>query len=148
MRRPLCARDGSHGVFLALCGFEYHGPKGHLARAADQPDHFRRRSLPRKAGARSRRSAAAAKGERHRGQVGPAAAKLVALERRIGAARKVAATLNDAPLALGPTNKAPGWWSPWRRKPCWKKGRGWRSPFRRTQFIPSAVERNMLRSTA
>jgi len=32
----------SHGVFLALCGFEYHGPKGHLGFAPKiTPDDFR-----------------------------------------------------------------------------------------------------------
>ena len=32
----------SHGVFLALCGFEYHGPKGHLGFAPRiTPDDFR-----------------------------------------------------------------------------------------------------------
>jgi hypothetical protein len=32
----------SHGVFLALCGFEYHGPKGHLGFAPRiSPDDFR-----------------------------------------------------------------------------------------------------------
>jgi len=32
----------SYGVFLAVCGFEYHGPKGHLAFAPRlTPEHFR-----------------------------------------------------------------------------------------------------------
>ena len=32
----------SYGVFLALCGFEYHGPKGHLGFAPRlAPDDFR-----------------------------------------------------------------------------------------------------------
>ena len=32
----------SHGVFLALCGFEYHGPKGHLGFAPRlTPEDFR-----------------------------------------------------------------------------------------------------------
>ncbi|HLN27965.1 MAG TPA: GH116 family glycosyl hydrolase [Gemmataceae bacterium] len=32
----------SYGVFLAACGFEYHGPRGHLAFAPRlTPDHFR-----------------------------------------------------------------------------------------------------------
>jgi len=32
----------SYGVFLAACGFEYHGPKGYLAFAPRlTPDHFR-----------------------------------------------------------------------------------------------------------
>ncbi len=47
----------SHGVFLAACGFEYHGPKGHLGFAPRvAPEQLpRSRSPPPKAGGLSRR---------------------------------------------------------------------------------------------
>ena len=63
----------SHGVFLAACGFEHHGPKGHLGFAPRvAPDDFRARSPPPKAGGRSRRSAKSRVSTRHRSQVGQA----------------------------------------------------------------------------
>ena len=44
----------SYAVFLAACGYEYHGPKGYLAFAPRiQPDDFRALSRRQKAGARS-----------------------------------------------------------------------------------------------
>ncbi len=49
----------SYGVFLAACGFEYHGPKGHLGFAPRlAPDDFRAPSPPPRAGEPSPRRAA------------------------------------------------------------------------------------------
>jgi non-lysosomal glucosylceramidase len=91
----------SHGVFLALCGFEYHGPKGHLGFAPRiRPDQFRAAFTAAEGwGALSQERSGGKQVSTIEVKWGRLRLNSVALELPDGTVRKVAAALNGAPLA-------------------------------------------------
>ncbi|MDI9443813.1 MAG: GH116 family glycosyl hydrolase, partial [Planctomycetota bacterium] len=91
----------SHGVFLALCGFEYHGPKGHLGFAPRiRPDQFRAAFTAAEGwGTLSQQRSGGRQVSAVEVNWGRLRLNSVALELADGTARKAAATLNGTPLA-------------------------------------------------